>query len=151
MVSGMSLNVTSYVHCRSCSNILSKILTPVPLPRGLRRRSATARLLRLWVRIPPEAWMFECCVLSGRGLCDEPITRPEESYRLWCVVCDLETSRMRRPRPTGRLSSQKKETKILTVTLYCTKMHGTPPPHKHAHSKPEVLITLLPDITQNKV
>ena len=33
-----------------------------------------------------------CCV-SGRGLCDELITRPEESYRLWCVVvCDLETS-----------------------------------------------------------
>jgi len=29
-------------------------------------------------------------VLSGRGLCDELITRPEESYRLWCVVlCDL--------------------------------------------------------------
>jgi len=29
--------------------------------------------------------------LSGRGLCDELITRPEESYRLWCVVvCDLE-------------------------------------------------------------
>ena len=24
----------------------------------------------------------ECCVLSGRGLYDEPITRPEESYRL---------------------------------------------------------------------
>ena len=33
----------------------------------------------------------ECCVLSGRGLCDELITRPEESYRLWCVVvCNLE-------------------------------------------------------------
>ena len=29
------------------------------------------------------------CVLSGRGLCDRPIARPEESYRLWCVlVCD---------------------------------------------------------------
>ena len=26
------------------------------------------------------------CVLSGRGLCDGLITRPEESYRLWCVV-----------------------------------------------------------------
>ena len=40
----------------------------------------------------------ECCVLSGRGLCDELITRPEESYRLWCVVvCDQETPRMRRP------------------------------------------------------
>ena len=40
------------------------------------------------------AWMFvccECCVLSGRGLCDELITRPEESYRMWwAVVCDLE-------------------------------------------------------------
>ena len=63
-------------------------------PRGLRRRSAASRLLRLWVRFPPEAWMSvccECCVLSGRGLCDELITRPEESYRLWCVaVCDLE-------------------------------------------------------------
>jgi len=36
--------------------------------------------------------------LSGRGLCDELITRPEESYRMWClVVCDLETSRMGAP------------------------------------------------------
>jgi len=33
--------------------------------------------------------------LSGRGLCDELITRPKESYRLCCVVvCDLETSRV---------------------------------------------------------
>jgi len=33
----------------------------------------------------------ECCVLSDGGLCDELITRPEESYRLWCVVvCGLE-------------------------------------------------------------
>ena len=34
-------------------------------PRGLRRRSAAARLLRSWVRIPPAAWMFVvsavCC------------------------------------------------------------------------------------------
>jgi len=45
----------------------------------------------------------ECCVLSGIGLCDGLITRPEEFYRLWCVVvCDLETSWMRRPWPTGR-------------------------------------------------
>jgi hypothetical protein len=37
-------------------------------------------------------------VLSGRGLCDELITRPEESYRPCCVVvCDLETSRMGAP------------------------------------------------------
>jgi hypothetical protein len=33
-------------------------------------------------------------VLSGRGLCDGFITRPEESYRLWrVVVCDQETSK----------------------------------------------------------
>ena len=58
-------------------------------------------LLRSWVRIPPGAWIFVCCecrVLSGRGLCDELITRPEESQRLCCVVvCDLETSRMGAP------------------------------------------------------
>ena len=46
------------------------------------------------------AWMYvccECCVLSGRGLCDGLITHPEESYRLWrVVVCDQETSKTRR-------------------------------------------------------
>jgi hypothetical protein len=32
-------------------------------------------------------------VLLGRGLCEELITRPEDSYRLWRVdVCDHETS-----------------------------------------------------------
>ena len=64
-------------------------------PRGLRRKSTADRLLRSWVRIALGAWMFvccECCVLSGRGLCDGLITRPEGSYRLWCVVvCDQET------------------------------------------------------------
>ena len=57
----------------------------------------------------------ECRVLSGRGLCDELITRPEESYRLWCVVvCDLETSRMRMPWPAlGRSVTEKKYEKLL--------------------------------------
>jgi hypothetical protein len=63
-------------------------------PRGLMRGYAAACLLRLWVRIPPGAWMFVCCercVLSGRGLCDELVICPEDSYRLCCVVvCDLE-------------------------------------------------------------
>ena len=65
--------------------------------RGLRRRSTAALLLRFWVRIPLGAWTYiccECCVLSGRGLCEELMTRPEKSYRLWrVVVCDLETSK----------------------------------------------------------
>jgi hypothetical protein len=68
--------------------------------RGLKRRSAAARLLISWIRIPPRAWTFfccDCCLLSGRGLCDELITDPEEFYRLWCVVvCDPVASRMRR-------------------------------------------------------
>jgi hypothetical protein len=33
------------------------------------------------------AWMFvACCVLSGGGLCNELITRPEESFQMWCVI-----------------------------------------------------------------
>jgi hypothetical protein len=38
-------------------------------------------------KIPPGAWIVscECCELSGRGLCDGMVTRPEESYRMWCV------------------------------------------------------------------
>jgi len=27
----------------------------------------------------------ECCMLSGKGLCVGLITRPEGSYRVWCV------------------------------------------------------------------
>jgi len=43
-------------------------------------------------------------VLSGRGLCDGFITRPEESYRLWrVVVCDQETSNTRRLKPATGL------------------------------------------------
>jgi hypothetical protein len=57
-----------------------------------RRRSAATRLLGSWVRIPQGAWMFVSCtvfVLSGRGLCNGPILRLEESCRLWCVFeCD---------------------------------------------------------------
>ena len=77
-------------------NIINKQVGRSQWPRGLRRRSAVARLLRLWVRIPPGAGMSVCCercMLSGRDLCDELITRPGESYRLLCVVvCDLQSS-----------------------------------------------------------
>jgi len=92
-------------------------------PRGLRHRSAAARLLRSWVRIPPGAWMYVCCecfVLSGRGLCDKLITRPEESYRLWCVVvCDLENLKNEKAMTrvgSQRHSKKKKNTKRLVVS-----------------------------------
>jgi hypothetical protein len=51
----------------------------------------------------------ECCVLSGRCLCDELITCLEESYHLWCIiVCDLETSWMTRPWPNGGCCAKRK-------------------------------------------
>ena len=69
---------------------------PVPItdtgrsqwPRGLRRWCAVAGLLRLRVWIPPVTWLSvccECCLLSGRVLCVELITRPEESYQVRCA------------------------------------------------------------------
>jgi hypothetical protein len=80
-------------------NRYSYELYEMPVPVAAR----AARLLRLWVQIPPETRMFfccECCVLSGRGLCDGLITRPEESYRLWrVIVCDQETAKTRRLKP----------------------------------------------------
>jgi hypothetical protein len=84
-------------------------------PHDLRRRSTAARLLRSCVRILPAAWMSVCCerfVLSGRSLCGKLITRPEESYRLWCVVV---FSRKKKPRewggqgPLGGQTRQKKK------------------------------------------
>jgi hypothetical protein len=39
------------------------------------------------------AWMSvscECCVLSGRGLCDGLITRPEESSRVCVCVTECD-------------------------------------------------------------
>jgi hypothetical protein len=56
----------------------------------------------------PAGGVDVCRVFPGRGPCDELITHPEYSYRLWYVVVgDLETSRMRR-RALGR--SKKKLT-----------------------------------------
>jgi len=66
----------------------------------------------------------ECCVLAGRGLCDGLITRPEESYRLWCVVvCDQGTSsRMRSPRSTLGCSAIKKIIVLCDHRCICDPM-----------------------------
>jgi hypothetical protein len=87
--------------------------------RGLMRVPAAARLLGLRVRIPPGAWMSvscECCLLSGRGLCVEPITRPEESYRVCYVLSVIVEPRTGGLGPKG-LSSH--EEKSETVTGSC--------------------------------
>jgi hypothetical protein len=66
-------------------------------PRGLRRRFAAASLLELRVRIPPAFWSSvscECCVLSGRRLCENSIALPV--YRVWwgttVTVCNYKKS-----------------------------------------------------------
>ena len=56
---------------------------------------------------------YECCVLLVRGLCDELISRLEESYGLWWVaVCDLEALIMRRPWPNGCFAPEKKQYRV---------------------------------------
>jgi len=51
-------------------------------------------------------------VLSGRGLCDELITRPGESYRLWCVVVyDLEN--LKNEEAMTRVGSQRHRKKYI--------------------------------------
>jgi hypothetical protein len=68
-------------------------------------------------------------VLSGRGLCDGPIPRPEESYRLWCVS-ECDHVKIKKPStPTvnkwveeGR-TTKRNETKM-SYLLYKTNFSG---------------------------
>ena len=54
-------------------------------PRGLRCGSAGARLLGLRVQIPSGKWMCVVLLVVGRGPSVGLITRPEETYQLWCA------------------------------------------------------------------
>jgi hypothetical protein len=52
--------------------------------RSIRRGSAAGRLLGSRFPVPPGGMdvCCECCVLSGRGVCNGPIPRTEKFYRL---------------------------------------------------------------------
>jgi hypothetical protein len=66
--------------------VYSRHMSLMPVPVAARSKAALVGLI-------PTGGMDVCCVLSGIGLSDELITRPEGSYRLWrVVVCDHETS-----------------------------------------------------------
>ena len=55
----------------------------------------------------------KCWVLSGRCLCDGPIPRPEETYRVSSVVCDLEASKTEAALArVGQLRHRKRKTKL---------------------------------------
>jgi hypothetical protein len=61
-------------------------------------------------------------VLSGRGLCDELITRPEEPYLLWCVVvCDLEN--LVNEEAMTRVGSQRPRKKNHTIEFETCRRH----------------------------
>jgi hypothetical protein len=77
---------------------------------------------------------YECCVLSGRGLCVELITRPEHSYRLWrVIVCDLETSRIKNEEAMARVAPQRQ---II---------------HTHTHTYIYIYIYILTRLTYDEV
>jgi hypothetical protein len=52
-----------YILSENCFNfkVINTLLCQSQWPRGLRCRSAATRLLSLWARIPPRAWIFVCC------------------------------------------------------------------------------------------
>ena len=96
--------------------IISVLLCRSQWPRSLRRRSAAARLLRSWVRIPPGAWISVCCECC---VC----CQVEVSATIWSLVQrssnDFGVSLcMRRPWPTGGCHS-KNERLFCCVIFFC--------------------------------
>jgi len=60
---GIASGVSGYEEEVDLAVVIIQLHTPVSFqwPCCLRRNSAAARLPRLWVRIPLEAWSFFCC------------------------------------------------------------------------------------------
>jgi hypothetical protein len=95
--------------------------------------------------------MFFGCSVSS-GLCDEQIAHSGDSYRRWlCViVCDLETSNTRRPKPKLHLCATAKENKEKRVKAkfrigalqHCSlKAYCAVTPKEFLHSSLEALHT----------
>jgi len=98
-------------------------------PHGLRRRPAAARLLRLWFRILPGAWMSVVCVVFCQvEVCATSWSLAQRSPTDCVASLSViyKTSWMSRPWPTGGrgavASNEKKALCALSFTnpLYCT-------------------------------
>jgi len=96
-------------------------------PRFLRRGSAASCLLGL------ETWMSvccECCVSSGRGLCDGLITHVEDSYRVCVCVSVIECDHVQQTplhlQPVNRRGQTKKE-RNQTRYLWSTETRNVTP------------------------
>jgi hypothetical protein len=70
-IQAFKIFISVYPLLKFRSYVLTEIKSPQrnhpQCPRGLRRGSTAARLLGLWVRIPPGAWMFVLCLLYKDG------------------------------------------------------------------------------------
>jgi hypothetical protein len=63
-------------------------------------------------------------VLSGRGLCDGPITRPEESYWLWCVSqCDQVKIKKNLYTHSEQVGRRGKDYEKITTGSICLQVH----------------------------
>jgi hypothetical protein len=69
------------------------------------------------------AWC-ECCLLSGRGLCVRPITRPEESYRVYYVWMWSWSLDNEDPGPLGVVDSGWKKIYFIGLHINCMKESG---------------------------
>jgi len=84
---------------------------------------------------------YDCCVLSRRGLCNVLITRPEESYQVWCVWVWFRNLNLTVEPPVGG----EKDT-ILAMTLKSWSwscLHGFPTNGQLSSSSSFLLILLL--------
>jgi hypothetical protein len=84
-------------------------------PCGQRHRYAVASLpgLRVWIALGHgcSSVVFVACRV-GRGLCDGLFTRSAESYRVCVIMCDLQTSKIRRPMTDLGCWDRQKEIRI---------------------------------------
>ena len=108
--------------------------------RRLRSMSATVCFLELWVHISPGVWFSVsrgCCALSGWGLCDGPIHRPEDPYQM-CVslrVCHSLCVIKCNDNPlhlqwVGRSCSNKKE---ISIWFHCERIFNEVPNVQKTH------------------
>ena len=71
-------------YLKPVSEVTKKMASPIPVAARSKVWVYSRFLVGIAGSIPQGAWLsvfFECCVLSGRGLCVKLITRPEGSYR----------------------------------------------------------------------
>jgi len=94
-------------------------------PRGRKRVSAAVCLQGLRVRICPGTWISvscECCVLSGRGLCDGPNSHAEECilvcHWVWPSGTITSTPTMCRYKEVKTKKERKKERSVWAIYLH---------------------------------